>query len=47
MDVVTGRRFEAKILRGVNKTGERVVMNLLWEHLPPQMVCCVSKNSSV
>lgn len=47
LDVVTGKRFAAKKLRGVNKTGERVVMNLLWEYLPSQMVCCVTKNSSM
>lgn len=44
-DVVTGKRFAAEKLRGVNKIGERVVADLLWEHLPPQVVCYVSKNS--
>lgn len=47
MDVVTGKGFVAEKLRGVNKIGERVVVNLLWEHLPPQVVCYVSKNSSM
>lgn len=43
--VVTGKGFSVEQLRGENKIGERVMMNLLWEHLPPQAVCCASKNS--